>query len=314
MHKTTAFQPIRALSSALDLLMKAPLPLWVGGVVLATVQGLSQIGSQIRVPQNPHQHAEEVALTVLPFVLFGICLGIVVSMITAWLRIGYWGGIRTVMREGDVEFGELYRASNRWLGVFLTMLLQTVMVLVSLVPFGIFVGAAYLLHEVVGIDDDIAALFMFGGWLLYLPVLIYLELGFVLMPYPAALEGAGPVESLRISWGLASGVRLQMIGMGLLSFGLVIAGLLMCCIGVIPAGIIVEVMWCEAYVQATREGDGWWVDHRGRGDGPGPEDGWEPSGGGRLVEDTPVTPSIDSAGADPGDGEGFDPSAWRKET
>ncbi len=322
MHKSTAFNPTRALSNALDLLMKAPLPLWVGGLVLIFVEGLAQGGAQFRIDLDGRP--EDALRVALPFVAFGLCFGLVVALVTAWLRIGYYQAVRTVMRDGDAEFGELYRASNRWLAVFLAGLVQGLANLVAALPLALFGGAAALAGQALGIEDGLLALLILFSAALYLPVLVYVSLGLSLTVHAAVLEERGPVEAALRSWELASGVRVQLLLMSLLSLVLVIAGLLMCCVGVIPAAIVIEVLWCEAYVQATRDGEGWWIDHRGSGGGP-PDGGVRGGGEWDPVEGAPTsgaaTPGL-AGGADPGrggaapeDGEpgGFDPSAWRRD-
>lgn len=320
MHKSTAFSPIRALSNALDLLMKAPLPLWVGGLVLVFVQGLAQGGAQVQI--DPDDAPDQMLWALLPFVAFGLCFSLVIAMVTSWLRVGYYGGVRTVMRAGDVEFGELYRATNRWLAVFLTVLLQGLVSVLALLPGIALAGAVVLNAKKDGVEDLALPILVLAASALYLPVFLYFSLGFSLMVYPAALDGAGPVESLQRSWQLASGIRLQLLLMGLLSAALAFVGILLCCIGLIPASILVEVMWCEAYVQATREQDGgWWIDHRGDAEPPSGGDGWREwdpveggprSGGPSAAPSGPVGLGGDSSN-EGSERPGFDPSAWRKD-
>lgn len=312
MHKSIAFQPTRALSSAWDLLMKAPLPLWVGGLILWVVQSLGSFGGGSGNIQVDGENPEEMIWLILPLMFIGFALSIVVMGVTAWLRVGYYNGVRTVMRDGDVEFDRLYKAEGRWLTVFLTLLLQGVLAFAAALPLALVVLIAVLLGQGLDVADGGMAALIGLAVLLYLPVFIYIQLGLILMVFPAALDGFGPVESLRESWSLAGGERMQLFLIGLLQFGLMLVGLLACCIGVIPAGILAEVMWCEAYVQATRDRDdgSWWIDHRGRKDDPGAGDDWDAGlGHARSAEAEPV--ARDAEPEPPASPEGFDPGGWR---
>ena len=312
MHKSIAFQPTRALSSAWDLLMKAPLPLWVGGLILMVVQSLGSFGGSGGNIQFDGDNPEELIWLILPLMFIGFALSVIVMGVTAWLRVGYYNGVRSVMRDGEVEFDRLYKAEGRWLTVFLTLLLQGVLSFAAVLPIALVALIAILVGEGLGLADGGMAGLVGLVVFLYLPVLIYVQLGLILMVYPAALDGFGPVESLRESWSLASGERLQLFLMGLLQFGLFMVGLLACCVGAIPAGILAEVMWCEAYVQATRDRDdgSWWVDHRGRTEAPDADDDWDAGlGHARSAETEPIPRDIEPES--PGAPEGFDPGGWR---
>ncbi len=314
MNKSIAFQPTRVLSSAWDLMTKAPLPLWVGGLIVVIVQGLGGFGGGGGNIQIDGQDAEEWVWLIVPMMFISFGLSVLVMGVTAWLKTGYYNGVRTVMRDGDVEFDRLYRAEGRWLTVFLTMLLQGVLTFAATLPLVLIVLAAIFAGNAMGIDGGGRAGLILLVVLLYIPVLVYVHLGLVLMVFPAALDGFGPVESMRESWALADGERLQLFLIGLLQFGLFLVGLLACCVGAIGAGILAEVMWCEAYVQATRDRDDrrWWIDHRGKENGPDEQDGWDDgwssgsppqaSGGAAPREVQPESPDAP---------EGFDPGGWR---
>lgn len=325
MHKNQAFSPIRSLQSAWEILKKAPLPMWVGGLILVFVQSFGSAGGgggDLQI--HGQEDVERMIFILLPLVLLGFLMSIVIMAVTAWLKVGYYNGVETVMRTGSVEFEELFKGRGRWLGVFLTLLLQLVLGFVLLVPMGLFALVAVAVSKALDFSDQGAVIMIIFSLVAYVPVAIFFYMGLVLMPYPAALKGLGPMESLAESWRLASGVRLQLFMMILLQVAMTIVGLLACCVGVLPAGIIAEVMFCEAYVQAARDDlDDWWVTKKEggpQGSDHGGSSGRSPASGtaapeerARVVEaQTKAAPEIKQP---PGEKpEGFDPSAWRQDS
>jgi len=321
MHKTQAFQPIRALRSAWDLLMKAPLPLWVGGLILVVIESFGSFGGGFDFHPRDLGEIERLLWILIPAMGLAVLLSLAVVAITSWLKVGYYTGIETVMRDGDVEFDQLFKSRGRWLNVFLAHLLQIFLTLVLVVPF--FIGAFMMIGIGKGMD-------LGEGWIIllvvvfclsYLPVYIYVLLGLILLPMPAALDGLGPVESLSRSWSLAAGIRMQLLLMGLLYLALTVVGLCACLIGVLGTGIITHVMWCEAYIQATRDDMGdWWVNTRGEGRRPSPSGGATRTIAAQVVEADP--PQEPEESAEPWQTEDaqdaqeskapFDPSAWRQ--
>lgn len=333
MHKSTAFSPTRALQSSWDILTKAPLAMWVGGLILVTVESLGGMGGG---GGDLHIHGAESVdrfiWMVIPLMMAGFLLTILLLAVTAWLKVGYFLGVEKVMRDGEVEFEDLYKARGRWKRVFLTTLLQAFLSFLLVIPAVLCALVAVAVGEAFDADDGVVAGLAILSVLAYIPVMIYFFMGMVLMPYPAALDGRGPIESLSDSWQLASGIRGQIFLMLLLSVALTLLGLCACFVGIIPAGVISQVMFCEAYIQATRTStDNWWI--RTRAVETGPRDGEtqvamidaEP-----LVDEARMEPetepetegpdeSADSnAEADlpvdqPQEEGPFDPSAWRKD-
>lgn len=103
------------------------------------------------------------------------------------------------------------------------------------------------------IEKNTAAMVAAGVFavLFLVPVAIYVGLGTMLGERAVVLENLGPTEALRRSWSLASGNRITLFYfsfmMGLANF----AGLLLCCIGLIPARGVSEFAITEAFLLAT---------------------------------------------------------------
>ena len=328
MHKTQAFQPIRALQSAWEILMKAPLPMWVGGLILVVVESLGSGGGGGNFQPNNIEDVEHILWILVPIMGIGMLFAIAVVAVTSWLKTGYYLGIEGVMKNGDHEFEQLFKTHGRWLSVFLVHLFQLFLFLVTAVPFLLLIAMAVAIGSSLDLREGEIAATVGLVCLFYLPVFFYLGLGYSLMTYAACLDGTGPVDSLQRSWSLASGIRIQLFLMVLLHVAITILGLCACLVGVIPASIIGHVMWTEAYVQATREDlNGWWINNQRVG-GPGPDAA--PGGAGpgategapREVPARPVvqTPTPEPRQPSPAPEEGppsdgnFDPSAWRKDS
>lgn len=325
MHKTEAFQPFRALQSAWEILMKAPLPMWVGGLILVVIEQFSGAGWNFNFGDG--RDFERHFWLFIPVLGLGLVLTIVVMAVTSWLKVGYYGGVEAVMREGDFEFERIFKTQGRWMNVFLVHVFQLILVVVAVLPFFLCSVLAMAIGHGVGLRGGEMAALVGLVCLFYVPVFIYFLLGFTLMPYAAALDELGPKASLARSWSLADGLRVQLFLMGLLHLALTILGLCVLCVGSLAGMILGHVMWTEAYVQATRDDLGdWWINtrHEAPRDGPvAPELGADfdtpqevEAQAKRPVPPPPREPELErppSTGSDEGTTDtAFDPSAWRK--
>ena len=312
MRPDQAFNPIRALESAWKILMKAPLPMWVGGLILVVVQSAAGMGGNPNFNLKFHGW-DAAAVVLIPLVLIALAVGVAVSLVISWLSVGYFNGVATVMRTGDVEFEKLFDARGRWLSMFLTRLLQGFLVFLSILTLGIGPIMGVIAHEALGLDGGVGVAVGALGFLVCVPICVYVVLGLALAPYAAALEDVNPIEAIARSWTLASGNRLMLLVFLLATILIVFVGLLMCCVGVLPASILVEVMWVEAYVQATQVDnfDEWWIRTANRPQRTGPPTAAvapgplpEPPEEKRHVPD-PEPPPAEGVGGP------FDPGGWR---
>jgi hypothetical protein len=89
-----------------------------------------------------------------------------------------------------------------------------------------------------------------GFALLFVPGVI-LSLGLMLYPYYVVDRGMGPVEALRASWEATMGSKGKLFLLGLYSAGVIIVGMLACCIGMLPAMAVVTLAQAIVYVRLT---------------------------------------------------------------
>jgi hypothetical protein len=311
-----AFNPIRSVESAWKLLLKAPLPLAVGGLILVIVQGVMGAGYQFTFSPGSSWHPGFSVAVLAPLLFLSAGISIAVMAVVSWLSVGYYNGVQEVMYRGDTEFEKLFDPRGRWLSMFLTRLLQGFLGFLAAMLLGIGPLAAVIMHEAGGLDEDVAVAAGFISGLLLAPIWAYLTLGLMFAPYAAAFEEIGPFDAIARSWELARGNRWMLVVFALGSAAVALVGLAMCCVGVLPASILIEVMWVEAYVRAVRgdEVDGWWVVTRGRGADPAPSVENSPPRE-VPVEPTPEPPAPEEvAGEEEGEDDGpFDPGAWRKQ-
>lgn len=91
---------------------------------------------------------------------------------------------------------------------------------------------------------------MLGFMLLVVPGII-LSLGLMLYPYYVVDRGMGPVEALRASWDATLGSKGKLFLLGLYSFGVMILGMLACCVGMFPALAVITLAQAIVYVRLT---------------------------------------------------------------
>jgi hypothetical protein len=170
----------------------------------------------------------------------------------SWLTGGILEMHRELLMDGRSSIGMIFGGGSHLKNVAVYKLL------VGFLTAALFLvlGAPAIAAGVYGaIEESVPALVVAGlyAFMFLFPVAIYVGLGTLLGERAVVLEGLGPTDALRRSWSLASGNRLQLFWfsfvMGLANF----AGLLMCCIGLIPARGISEYAITEAFLLATTD-------------------------------------------------------------
>jgi hypothetical protein len=305
MPPAEAFRPLRCLQSSWALLMRAPLPLWVGGLILFCVESLGSGGNNFNLRGN---HGPGALVFVMGILALVLALQILIQLGSSWLMAGYFQTIRKVMVEGQAEFEDLFRPGGRWWTLFLVRLVFFLVVLASLLPLAIPPTVAMMLSEVLDLSSAGAVAVTVLGELAVLPMLAYVFLGLAFAGPAAVLEDCTVAQAFGHSWDLAHGNRWQLLVFVLFSIVLVIAGLLLCCVGIVPATILINVMWCEAYIEATARPGAGGSAGSATERGPDPRRG-EPSGQGLVDSSEPA--DLDPSA--PATDEPFDPGRWREE-
>jgi len=263
MDFNVAYDPFRALQTSWQALKKAPLPLIVGGVVLLITQGGGGGGGNFGTSfdRNEEIDWEKIAPLLIGIVGFFCCLGIVFFVISSWVRIGFANTVEEVLRTGDGDVGRVFDGKGRVLSMILARLLAGLIVLASILPFGLVALIAALATDGFDRNEGIGVGILLAGLVLYLPVILYVGLGVALVEQAVALEGLEPVESVRRSWSLVRGHRWMLLWYSIATGIFSAIGICACCIGIFLTGTMTEIAKSESFLALTRGGerDGWWI-------------------------------------------------------
>jgi hypothetical protein len=94
-----------------------------------------------------------------------------------------------------------------------------------------------------------------GITLVWMVPYVYLFLGISLAGQALIYEGLQPGDAVKRSWSLVRGNRWRYLLFALFQFVLIMAGYLMCCVGVLATGALCLMMSSEAFLQLTSGGD-----------------------------------------------------------
>ncbi|MGF1465680.1 MAG: hypothetical protein ACFCGT_06070 [Sandaracinaceae bacterium] len=244
-----AFDLGRAFSTAIAAVRRAPLPLWVGAMLLMIAENatnaLSRLGS---LPGDADRNrfgsgaldASDGAWTslgsALPSSAFAWQAGGLDSLeglaaigaaVLAFLSclvvvaIGAWV-FQCVLRTGFIRlqshilqtaardaYGPLFSGADRLLHMLAVDVLSVLAVAAAMIP----TGAPAMVLVFVGITQRQAGYLLAAAILGTLTVvsLVYVSLGLVFAHRALVLEGLGPVAAIRRSWFLARGARLSLL-------------------------------------------------------------------------------------------------------
>lgn len=253
-----AFDPVRALSSSWTLMLRAPLALILGGIMLALTEG--DFGSGVHWSGEEDWDDPE-AMAAGAIGLVCCCIGFGIWIFNCLLQVGFAGALQRVMVTGEERFSDLFKERGLWLGMVLARLLKFVIIFASFLPFFVMIGGPLALGH--GLDvwplGVIAAVF-FG--LAYVPIFFYVILGLALVEQAVAVESLAPVAGLQRSWEVAKGNRLSLFVFLLVTVIVEIAGLLACCVGVLFTSAWSYTAWFEAYIRFALPPpeEGMWID------------------------------------------------------
>lgn len=80
---------------------------------------------------------------------------------------------------------------------------------------------------------------------------VILSLGLLLYPYYVVDRGMQPIDALRASWEATTGQKGKLFVLGLYSLGVMLLGLIACCIGSLPALAVITLAQAIVYVRVT---------------------------------------------------------------
>ena len=142
-----------------------------------------------------------------------------------------------------------------------------VIVLIIIVPVALYVGAVVIAAAAASglslsrLDQfgrdfrPIGAVVLGLGLFALIPVLIYVALPLQFATMELVYADSQPMESIRRAYQLANGFRLNIVGYACIGGLIVIVGVLACCVGIIPAVALAQLLTVALYL-ALRNGSG----------------------------------------------------------
>jgi hypothetical protein len=194
----------------------------------------------------------------LAFVLAVLLIGAMLFALNCWLQTGFVRLHVSILERASDELGPLFSGKDRFWHMAgykaLAGLALWATVLVAVWPGALLAYYGYARDQNTLLIGGLGAMVIVA-----LPAVIYVALGMYLGELVVALDGATPVHALRRSWALARGNRMPLLGFGfvcaLVQF-VSLAGLLLCCVGVlatVPFGrSLVGFAKTESYLLFTR--------------------------------------------------------------
>jgi hypothetical protein len=92
------------------------------------------------------------------------------------------------------------------------------------------------------------------GFLLLIIPGIIVALGLSYATYFVADAGLGPIEALKASWAATNGSKGKLFLFGIVAFFIALAGVIACCIGIIPAVTLTMLAQAMIYVRLSGRG------------------------------------------------------------
>ena len=173
---------------------------------------------------------------------------------TGWLRLHL-----EILERGEGVFGTLFGGADRIGTMAGWKILKTIIVL-GVMGFTLAPGAGVAIWGGTQENWILVAVGVGIALLLLVPILLYVALGLAFGEHFIALEGLGTMESLERSWGMARGNRVHlalfMFVMGMVNLLAAVAGLLLCCVGLlvtVPAArSVIDVGMTESWLLYNR--------------------------------------------------------------
>lgn len=258
MEFSKAYSPGTAIEAGWNAVKRAPVALLVGCLLLVVTS--SHYGIRGHLEDLPRWAWDYLGLAVLGGGIWTLLLFPLEVFVTS----GYYRVAGRAIYGQRPSFERLFGSGDRFLDMLLWQILRiAILVLTALVlalpliPLGVFGGVAAIFG---GGDWDWPGLgFLFGALaFLYivffsLPVFLYVELGLYFGPFLVALEGKGPGDALRESWGLASRNRLWLLFYRAVMFVVASAGVFALFIGYFVTRSITDAGAVGAFL-ALRKG------------------------------------------------------------
>jgi phage FluMu protein Com len=179
------------------------------------------------------------AIIIAQFVVF-----VATQLFSMWLSLGLIIYFLKVARGRDASLGDVFTGGRYVLTtVCATILFYLIIFAVPamcLAPTGIM----YLLG---GAEETVIVLFVVGILIAAVPAIVLL---LMFSPYAFLIvdRNAGIIESLALSKEITTGNKLTMFVLGILAVLIVMAGMLVCCVGMLVSAAYIMVLWSVTYL------------------------------------------------------------------
>lgn len=176
---------------------------------------------------------------------------VVQNLVQGVLTGGLVAVLYGVMKGQAADIGRMFSQFSSLGAYAVATLLQFVVVIV---PVAVMAGIAVALRAAVG-RDAMAVAIIVGVVVLIIPA-IWVLLPFTLVPMEIALGGeTNGTQAVKNAFAIARGKRLWMVLFGIVSGFILLVGALLCCIGVLPAFALTQMLTTALYL-ALRNGSG----------------------------------------------------------
>jgi hypothetical protein len=248
MHFSSAYSPLRALSSGWSMFTRAPLALLVGGVILFVTGGDFNGGVGARIRDEGHLRDELWAV----LSCFGCCFAVLYLLVNTWITIGFAHAVEECARTGATRMETVFDPKQRIVKLFLARLLKGLLMLAAALPFVLIGFGAAGSIELLELPDELVAVGTTFFALAYLCVFAFIALGLTFVDAIVALEGLDAVAAIKRSWELSHGHRLRLLWYFFVLKVFTALGLCACFVGVFATYTLAHAAQIESFLAFTR--------------------------------------------------------------
>jgi hypothetical protein len=263
-----ALDPTRSFEVAWRLLKQAPVTVLLGGLILFFLEGggsgglnlisrghdLSEMGRSGSDFRRVFQELRPYLLILIPIV---VCISIAFFALSSWIEVGFARAVEFSLRTGKDEVVKVFSGGDRLGAMLLARFLCGLIHVAAVIPIMAVVLALLLIMD----GGGPTWLLVTAVALLSAVISIYLAIGLFFVNPIVAFESCSPTEAISRSWKMAGGRRLRILWFFIFQFFLGIAGLCLCCIGLLLTTPLSNVMRFEVYLALTKGGEypQWWI-------------------------------------------------------
>jgi len=179
-------------------------------------------------------------------ILTELGLNIVSQIISTFFGLGaVLFGINFVQQRQEASFANLFQGGPFLLTGILSGILMFILIFCAIIVTAIpLLGITYFLANPGGNNWEVL---LIPFLIAYILALTFVAVRFGQYQYLIVAEKAGPVECLKLSWQLTRGNVLPIIFLGIVTFGIVMLGVLAFLVGLVFALPLVYIMWVCAF-------------------------------------------------------------------